>query len=77
MMKVKILTPVSVREFEADAVFLPGTLGSFEVLPGHAPILSSLEKGSVRWRLAGREESFDITGGVMRFRDDDMYICAE
>lgn len=76
-MKVKILTPGCNRVFEADAVFLPGALGSFEVLPGHAAIISTLVEGNVRWREAGKEESFGIKGGVMRFADDEMTICAE
>ena len=28
----------------AQSVYLPGTVGAFEVLPGHAAIISSLEK---------------------------------
>lgn len=76
-MKVRILTAVDVREFEADAVFLPGTMGCFEVLPGHAPIMSSLEEGKVRWRRDGLEDSFPIKSGVVRFRADEMNICAE
>ena len=76
-MKVRILTPSCNRAFEADAVFLPGALAPFEVLPGHAAVISTLEEGSVRWREAGKEESFGIKGGVMRFADDEMTICAE
>jgi len=76
-MKVKILTPADRREFEAEAVFLPGALGSFEILPGHAAIISTLEKGSVRWRAAGKEDSYEIKSGVVRFLNDELTICAE
>ena len=30
---------------EVDSVTLPGTLGSFTILPKHAPIVSSLKAG--------------------------------
>ena len=36
-----------------DAVTLPGTTSPFEVLEDHAPIISSLERGSITWRAAG------------------------
>jgi len=76
-MKVKILTPAERREFEAEAVFLPGALGNFEILPGHAAIISTLEQGSVRWRSAGKEDSYEIKSGVVRFLKDELTICAE
>lgn len=32
---------------EIEAVTLPGTAGSFQVLKGHAALISSLEKGKI------------------------------
>ena len=60
MITLRILTPSSGETHSASAVFLPGAMGSFEVLPGHAPIISALTAGEVRWRPAGVEqEKFD------------------
>ena len=60
MITLRILTPSSGETHSASAVFLPGAMGSFEVLPGHAPIISALTAGEVRWRPAGTEpERFD------------------
>ena len=48
MLILKIVSPERVEfDGEVGSVTLPGTLGSFEVLTGHAPIISSLEKGKV------------------------------
>ena len=45
-MEVHIISPEGdVFQGTADAVFLPGTLGGFEVLDGHAPLVSTLGKG--------------------------------
>ena len=72
-----ILTPEWSRSIEADAIFLPGTLGEFEVLRNHAPIISTLTSGNIKRRSADAEESLAIKGGVMRLKDNDMQICAE
>lgn len=77
MMKVRILTPEWSREFEADAIFLPGELGEFEVLVNHAPIISTLTEGKVKWRMGESSESLQIRGGVVRLKDNVMSVCAE
>jgi len=77
MIQVSILSPSWSRSFEADAVWLPATLGEFEVLKGHAPIISTLEKGQVRWRAAEKVEALDIEGGIVKLENDNMQICVE
>ncbi|MCR5277095.1 MAG: hypothetical protein K6D54_05460 [Bacteroidales bacterium] len=78
MIQLDILTPVSSRCIQAVAVFLPGTRSPFEVLPGHAPIISSLEAGRIRWRDAdGKEDGLDIRSGLARVKDDVITACVE
>ena len=64
-MTVNVYTPEYTRSFEAAAVFLPGSAAPFEVLPGHAPIISTLEAGTVRWRLT---EGSTIARGSSKIR---------
>ncbi|MDX2361931.1 MAG: F0F1 ATP synthase subunit epsilon [Crocinitomicaceae bacterium] len=48
-MQVEIITPeAKVFEGEAEAVQFPGLDGSFQVLNGHAAIISALTEGSVK-----------------------------
>lgn len=48
-MQLEIITPESkVFSGEVGAVQLPGLDGSFQVLKGHAPIISALQKGKVK-----------------------------
>lgn len=76
-MTVNVYTPEFTRSFEAGAVFLPGSAAPFEVLPGHAPIISTLEAGTVRWRGAEGEKSLEIKSGAVRVENDTIEICAE
>jgi len=52
-MLLEIITPeAKIYSGEAEAVQLPGLDGSFQVLNGHAPIISALKSGSVKVDLA-------------------------
>lgn len=48
-MQLEIITPeMKVFSGEVVAVQLPGMDGSFQVLKGHAPVISALQKGVVK-----------------------------
>lgn len=74
---IQILTPEGAMfEGTAKAVFLPGVVSPFEVLPGHAPIISALEAGDIRV-VAEQEQRFPIRSGVVKVRDNVITVCAE
>lgn len=78
MIKVRIISPEKeLFNGEAEAVFLPGTLGEFEVLEAHAPIISSLTNGEIRLRRGGSEESVHIESGFVRTGRGEMTVCVE
>ena len=78
---IQILTPEgSLFEGAADAVFLPGAVSPFEVLPGHAPIISALEAGEIRVVGAAdgaQEQRFAVRAGVVKVRGNQITVCAE
>lgn len=79
MLKLKIVSPERV-EFEGDivSVLVPGTLGSFQILSDHAPIISSLEEGTVVYELpAGEKHSLPITGGFVEVQKNVVSMCVE
>ena len=77
-MLLEILTPdKKVFEGEVTSVSLPGTMGSFEILNNHAPIISTLDDGKLTVRGAGKEEVFMIQGGVVENLNNHVVVLAE
>ena len=77
-MQLEILTPdKKVFEGEVNSVSLPGTLGSFEVLNHHAPLISTLQDGKLTVRGGGKDEVFIIQGGVVEVLNNVVTVLAE
>lgn len=76
---LKIISADStIFEGTAQAIYLPGSLGPFEVLPGHAPIISSLEKGKVSVKKSTLEQvEFDVNSGFVSLQNDEMTLCVD
>lgn len=79
MLKLKIVSPERVEfDGEVESVFVPGTLGRFEVLIGHAPIISSLENGIVEYVKAdGERVQLEISGGFAEVQKNKVSLCIE
>lgn len=68
-MQVEIITPESrIFSGEATAVQFPGLDGSFQVLNGHAPVISALTEGSVKVDLSA---PFERTEGTHKLIQED------
>lgn len=74
MLQLKIVSPEKV-EFagEVESVKVPGTQGNFEILTGHAPIISTLHKGVVEYNGV----QLPILGGVVEVQKDVVSLCIE
>lgn len=74
MLKLKIVSPERV-EFtgEVESVKVPGTMGNFEILQNHAPIISTLQKGVVEY--SGQQLA--ILGGVVEVQKNEVSLCVE
>jgi F-type H+-transporting ATPase subunit epsilon len=64
-------------EQTVSAVTLPGTVGPFEVLKNHAPIISSLEKGEIVYVSDGTEHRLPIASGFVEVRKNQVDVCVE
>lgn len=63
-MRLEIITPdKKLFEGQVDAVSFPGIDGSFQVLKGHAPIISSLKEGKIKVNLSNDEKDIDMLSG--------------
>lgn len=77
-MKVRIITPEKVLfEGEAESVTFPGINGSFDVLPHHAPLITALQKGIIRYLVNGKEYEQPIDSGFVKIENDILTVCAE
>ena len=78
-MKIKITKPdCTLFDGEVKLAQLPGTGGLFEILNNHAPIISSLTKGTLRIVTDSDEEkTFEIRGGVVKGQQNDILILVQ
>ena len=79
MLKLKVVSPERIEfEGEVESVLVPGTMGQFQILLTHAPIISSLDKGRVVYALPGGEKkSLDISGGFVEVQKNVVSLCVE
>src|SRR5581483_6685913 len=66
-----------VLEVECDEVTLPGKLGYFGVLPGHAALIASLKVGELMYRLGKIEHYLALSWGFCAVSDDVVTVMAE
>ena len=74
MLKLKIVSPERIEYTgEVESVKVPGTMGNFEILTDHAPIISSLQKGVVEYD----GQQLEILGGFVAVQKNEVSICVE
>lgn len=76
-MKLTIISPEKIIfDGDTEGVFVPGSKGTFEILKGHAPIISSLQKGIIRYKHSS-EQTVNINGGFVEVANDNIVACVE
>lgn len=61
---------------EVSSVTLPGELGSFTVLKDHAPLISVLVKGKIKYsNTNGDESEIEIAGGLADVNNNVISVC--
>ena len=81
---LEIVTPEArIFSAEVDSVVLPGVEGEMGILPSHAPLVTTLQPGELRYTKAGKttdmavgEGLIEVTGSTVRVLTD-MAIDAE
>ena len=76
MITLKIISPQrEVLSAEADLDELPGRMGRFEVLKNHAPLISSLDAGVIRYVQGTEEHTIQTEAGFVEVRDNVVTVC--
>lgn len=78
-MYLEIITPdKKVFEGEVNLIQLPGSKGRFEILKNHAPIISTLEKGTIKIQdKKNKEHFFEVDGGVIENKSNKIIVLVE
>ncbi len=78
-MNLTILTPIKklVDNEVVDELFVPGSAGQLDVLPGHANIVSELETGLIRWRTGTQWKTASISYGWLDITDQTISVLAD
>ncbi len=75
-MNLEIITPEA-RIFEgpADAVQLPGKDGRFQILNGHAPLISTLTEGEVKIDIPNSSKTIEgLHGSIVSDKSNDKVL---
>lgn len=78
-MHLQLITPEKILfEGEAAYVQIPGADGEFGVLPGHAPVISTLREGVIAIELSdGEKKEFPVTSGVAEVTPERCTLLVE
>ena len=78
MLQLRIVSPEKVEyDGAVECVLVPGTMGQFEILNDHAPIISTLQKGVVEYATKEGKTSLDILGGFVEVQKNVVSLCVE
>lgn len=78
MLRLKIISPERiVFNGDVENILVPGTLGEFEILKDHAPIISTLEAGRVVYTTQEGKQQINIQGGFVEVKRNEVSLCVE
>ena len=74
-MHLTIITPdKKVFEGNVEKASFPGSAGSFQVLRDHAPLVSMLQKGVIRYQDRKQEHSLTIEAGLVEVVNNTITV---
>ena len=77
-MTLEIISPDGILfEGEIEAATFPGTAGSFDILPHHAPMIAALKEGIIRYEDGSKRYEQPIRSGFIEVKDDILSVCIE
>ena len=77
-LNLEIITPEKpIFKDQIEAVTIPGTQGSFQILKNHAPIISSFEIGIIKVRKSDLETYYTTSGGTVEVSKNNVLVLAD
>ncbi|KKM10784.1 ATP synthase F0F1 subunit epsilon [Clostridiales bacterium PH28_bin88] len=62
---------------EVDSLVVPAAQGYLGVLPDHAPLVTGLKPGVVKYRVNGEVKRMAVSGGFMEVKDNKAVLLAD
>ena len=60
-----------------ESVTIPGTMGNFQILKNHAPLISTFDVGVVNIKLGGKLNYFSTSGGTVEVNNNKVLVLAD
>ena len=76
--RFKILTPAhEVLNEEIESMIAPGEAGHLGILANHAPLITTLNAGTLKVRLLNDEKWYRLSGGILRVARNEAILLSE
>ncbi len=62
---------------EVENVYLPGTEGEMGILPGHAPLVTGVNAGELRYSIGGQVEELAIGAGFAEVTQEKVTVLTD
>ncbi|MEJ2103321.1 MAG: F0F1 ATP synthase subunit epsilon [Ignavibacteriaceae bacterium] len=77
-LNLEIITPEKpVFKDQIESVTIPGTIGSFQILKNHAPLISSFEIGLIKIKKNSNDSYYTTSGGTVEVNDNKVLVLAD
>ena len=78
MLELRIVSPERIEyDGQVESVLVPGSMGQFEILQDHAPIIATLQNGEVVYTTKEGRVSLSIQGGFVEVQKNVVSVCVE
>lgn len=77
-LNLEIITPEKpIFNDQIEAVTIPGTMGGFQILKDHAPLISSFEVGVIKVKKDAAETFYTTSGGTVEVSHNKVLVLAD
>lgn len=78
-LSLEVVTPQksALNIAEIESLVVPASEGYLGILPDHAPIITGLRPGTLKYRMEGKDNFLAISGGFMEVSQNRITILAD
>lgn len=75
---LRVVSPEgNVLKEEAEFVVLPGVTGEIGILPNHAPLITAMDVGVIRYTIGGTTKKIATSGGFVEVAENKVTVLAD